>query len=243
MGNEGGTWIMHGLRRNDPNCIHTVNEAVRYIDEVGFLPLFKNEIDGFSLEERTIAGSWWSEDPEKDPWEWRSIIARSGGAVYGKFFDNKAGFISKEWFPYFANAGRDGYDFDARWDDEKASRRQKLIMDLYAGEAAEREYFSYELKEKAGYGKDGEKGFDSTISQLQMMTYLCVRDFRKKKNKKGQEYGWPVAVYATPEHIFGRELVRAAYGEAAEESLQKIRAHIKRLYPHADEAEIRKVVG
>ena len=53
MGNESGTWIMYGVSREDPECIHTVDEAVEYINKVGFLPLFKNEIPGFSLEERT----------------------------------------------------------------------------------------------------------------------------------------------------------------------------------------------
>lgn len=103
MGNESGTWIMYGVSREDPECIHTVDEAVEYINKVGFLPLFKNEIPGFSLEERTAPEYWWSGDAKSDPWEWREIIARSGKVAYGKFFDKKAGFISKQWFPYFAN--------------------------------------------------------------------------------------------------------------------------------------------
>ena len=60
-------------------------------------------------------------------------------------------------FRIFANFRRDGYDFDALWDDEKASIRQKKIMDFYLEENAEAEYFSSELKKKAGFGKGGEK--------------------------------------------------------------------------------------
>ena len=51
---------MHGVSARNPKCIHNVDEAVSFIKKVGFLPLFKNEIDGFSLEERTVAGDWWS---------------------------------------------------------------------------------------------------------------------------------------------------------------------------------------
>ncbi len=40
------------------------------------------------------------------------------------------------------------------------------------------EYFSNDRKAKAGFGKDGEKGFDGTITSLQMQMYLCMRDFR-----------------------------------------------------------------
>ena len=99
------------------------------IDEVGFLPLFKNEVDSFSAEENTSDLYWWTGDEEQDPWEWRRLIAHSGGVVYGKLFDGKAGFISRAWFPHFANWRRDGYDFDSRWDEELATMRQKRIID------------------------------------------------------------------------------------------------------------------
>ena len=52
MGNEAGEWIIHGVTWDDPKCIHDVDEAVEYINRVGFLPLFKNEIPGFSLESK-----------------------------------------------------------------------------------------------------------------------------------------------------------------------------------------------
>lgn len=243
MGNESGTWIMYGVEPDDPECIHTVDEAIAYINEVGLLPLFKNGVPGFSLEERTVAEHWWSGNPEVDPWEWRAIIARRGEVAYGKFFDGKAGFISKKWLPYFVNSRRDGYDFDALWDDEKASRRQKLIMDLFAEGNADAELYSNEIKQKAGFGKGGEKGFDGTMTNLQDLLYLCVRDFRQKKNKKGQEYGWAIAVYATPEHIFGRDLVTAAYVESPAKSKERIAEHIREIYPIATEAQIREIIG
>lgn len=108
MGNESGEWIMHGMKWDNPDCIHSVDEAIKYINELGFLPLFKNEIDGFSLEERTVPEYWWSDDPEIDPWMWRAIIARRHDIVYGKFFDKKAGFISKNGFLYLLiTAGMD----------------------------------------------------------------------------------------------------------------------------------------
>lgn len=100
MGNESGEWIMHGMKWDNPNCIHSVDEAIKYINEFGFLPLFKNDIDGFSLEERTVPEYWWSDNPEIDPWMWRAIIARRHDIVYGKFFDKKSGFISKSGFLY-----------------------------------------------------------------------------------------------------------------------------------------------
>ena len=45
-----------------------IRKLREYIDEVGFLPLFKHDIDGFSLERRTVPEYWWSDNPEIDPW-------------------------------------------------------------------------------------------------------------------------------------------------------------------------------
>ncbi len=243
MGNENGTWIMYGVDWDDPECLHTVDEATEYIEKVGFLPLFRNEIPGFSLEERTAADFWWSGDVERDPWEWREIIARRGKVAYGKFFDKKAGFISKEWMPYFVNYRRDGYDFDALWDDGKASAKQKKVMDLYAEERIDRIYFSNELKDKAGFGKGGEKGFDGVATGLQMQLYLCVRDFLRRTNKKGEEYGWPVALYGTLESLWGYDHITSAYKESPDESAKRIARHISDVYPIATERQIKKVIG
>ena len=240
MGNESGTWIMYGVNWNDPECLHTVRDAINYINETGFLPLFKNDIPGFSLEERTVPDYWWCGDPEVDPWEWRELIARSAEVAYGKFFDKKAGFISKKWLPYFANHRRDGYDFDALWDDEKASRRQKKIMDVLE---LEQEIYSNELKARAGFGKGGEKGFDGTITDLQMKTYLCVRDFRQRRNKKGELYGWPIAVYTKPETLWGYDHVTSAYKESSADSGARIAEHMKDIYPIATSAQMKKVLG
>ena len=58
------------------------------------------------------------------------MFIRETGCAYGKFFENKAVFISKEWFPDFANYRRNGYDFDARFDDGLAAYKDKELFEL-----------------------------------------------------------------------------------------------------------------
>ena len=111
--------------------LKSLDDLMSSVKEEGFLPLFRNDIAGFSVEDRTSPAGWWSGIDEIDPWEWRRLSARSTEVAYGKFFDGRAGFISTEWFPVFANWTRDGYDFDALFDDGKATMRQKKIMDLF----------------------------------------------------------------------------------------------------------------
>ena len=185
---ENGIWILHGMDWDCPQCIRSWQALVRWIDEIGFLPLFQSGIEGFSVEEHTSCLHWWSGDPERDPWEWRQLIARSGRVAYGKFFGRKAGFIAKDWFPHFANWRRDGYDFDSRWDDARASRRQKRIMDQFADR---QELSSFALRRLAGFGKGGETNFDGTVTDLQMDGYLLIRDFRQRVNKRASPMDGP----------------------------------------------------
>ena len=240
MAIENGVWVMRGLPWDDPCRIRSWQELVRWIDQVGFLPLFQNEIEGFSVEEHTADLAWWSGDPEQDPWEWRQRIARSGQVAYGKFFGKKAGSISKAWFPHFANWRRDGYDFDSRWDEGLASLRQKRIMDQFS---AGDERCSFELKRLAGFGKGGEKNFEGTVADLQMGGYLLICDFRRRLDKRGQPYGWPASVYATPEALWGREHVSSAYSIEPAQSRERILQQVREHFPAATEAALQRVLG
>ena len=112
-----GEFIMAGCNPDDPHRIQTAKECVKFVHSVGFLPLFSNSILGFSVEEHTAASQWWTGDPQTDPWEWRILLAADDSIAYGKFFNRTAGFISKDFFPTFANYRRNGYDFDALFED------------------------------------------------------------------------------------------------------------------------------
>lgn len=246
MANENGEWIMHGLAWDDPYRVRTWRALIDWINEVGFLPLFQNEVPGFSVEEHTASLSWWTGDPEQDPWEWRELIARTGEVAYGKFFAGKSGFVSKAWFPAFANYRRDGYDFDARWDDELANIRHKKIMDCYPEEpepgAPITEYTGLELKQLAGFGKNGYKNFSGIVTELQMQTYLVIRDFRCKRNKRGEEYGMPVSIYVRPEDLWGYDLIAAGYAEDPKQSGQRIYAQVQSSFPDAAQKDLRKLL-
>ena len=75
-----------------------------------------------------------------------------------------------------------------------------------------------------------------------MQTYLVIRDFRRRVNKTGLPYGWPIAVYTTPEAIWGYELLSSAYQEAPKESKARIYTHIAAEYPIATEEQIQKLL-
>ena len=245
-----GQWIMRGLDWNDPYRIRTWQELINWINEVGFLPFFANEIEGFSAEEHVSPDYWWTGIREEDPWEWREIIAAGHQVAYGKFFDRKAGFISLAWLPVFANYRRSGYDFDARWEDGLANRREKAVMDLLTetdddGDLLfpDTQILSTELKKKAGFGKGGLKNYPGIVTGLQMQTYLVISDFRRRVNKRGEEYGMSVSILLPPEAVFGYEAVTAAYDEDPLISWQKIADRVRSVFPNATEDAIVSLIG
>ena len=109
--------------------IRSAEELAELVEELGFLPFFGNDIPGFSLKDCTPKDMWFVEGV-RGPWEWREDIAAGGKMVYAKLFRGKAGFVSMKWYPDLVNYRRNGYDFDALYEDGLASRKNKYVMDV-----------------------------------------------------------------------------------------------------------------
>ncbi len=218
--------------------IQTKEDLKELIDEAGFVPYFGNVIPGFSIEEHASPGVWFS--GEEGLWEWKGPVIRETGCAYGKFFQHKAVYVSKEWFPDFANYRRDGYDFDSRFEDELASYKDKALYDLIEANGP---ILSKELKRLGNFRKDGNKGFESIIGRLMAQCYVVINDFVYLTDRYGQTYGWGVAEYATAEQQQGKGLRRKMYRREPKESYERILKHLRSVLPYADEKQIRRVLG
>ena len=80
------------------------------------------------------------------------------------------------------------------------------------------------------------------MTDLQMGGYLLIRDFRRRRNKRGQEYGWHISVYSTPETLWGYDHVSSAYSVAPAESKALIDEQIWRNFPEAEQEGLRGVL-
>ena len=233
-------WNMHGCGRDDPSRLRSPEDLLARVEEIGFMPLFENQIPGFSVEEHTLSADWWTDNPDNDPWAWRQVLASDTRVAYGKFFNKKAGFVSREWFPVFANYRRDGYDCAGMYEDGKMNSRCKRILDVLGlnEDSVGLELLSCDIRRRAAL----EKGFEDALTDLQMHAFLLMSDFRQKRNRQGIEYGWHVAALMTPETKWGYDAVNSS-AESPEESWNRIQAQIRRFYPEADETAVRKVMG
>lgn len=219
--------------------IHSKNDIIELVNTLGFLPFFKNNIKGFSIEEMCPNELWFSNENE-GPWEWKGPIIREGECVYGKFFRGKAGFVAKRFLPDLVNFRRDGYDFDSRYDDGLAPFKDKTVFDTVDENKV---ILSKELKRICNYTKNGNKGFETVITRLQMQMYVTVADFKYMRDKTGKEYGWGVAEYTTPEHQFGYDFVRSAYNKKPLNSKAILIDHLRKILPEAPETELERIIS
>ena len=229
------------MNYNDKFKIRSMQDLEDLIDEVGFVPFFANEIEGFSIEEHIGKGCWYTDGDNGfwPAWEWKGPVITDMKCAYGKFLRGKAMYISRKHFPDFANYRRDGYDFDSRYDDGLASFYDKELYELLATNAP---VMSKQLKSLGGYGKTGKKGFDSSISRLQKQCYVVISDFRYEKDRFGNAYGWGVAEYSTPEKLMGKKFTDSVYKRSPEESYERLVNHFTKILPNAKNSEIERIL-
>ena len=219
--------------------IRTKKNLTDTIEKFGFVPFFTNSIDGFSIEEHVSQDLWWNGADGWKVWEWKGPIIKELKCAYGKFFDKKAVFVSKDWFYDFANYRRDGYDFDARFDDGLASYREKELYDLIKENEP---ITSKKLKEIGNYKKGGKVGFETLITKLQERCYVIISDFVYLRDKNGNPYGWGIAEYSTPEKFFGKAFASKVYKRTPEKSYERIFNHLQEILPEADDEEIERLL-
>ncbi len=210
---------------------------IDYIQKVGFLPLLDGGVSGFAAEDvvtddcRYVVfddGGW-----DWPLWKWKGPIVTDGNCVYGKFFDKKAGFISREWWPDFYNYRRSRHPVPA-----EGSIEDSILATL--GEHGS--LITRELRAACGF--DGPKmrsKFDGYVTRLQMGCYIVTEDFVYPTDKHGREYGWGWSLLTMPEALLGREACRCE--RTPQESYQRMLAHFRALLPEATEKQIKKLIG
>ena len=171
-------------------------ELEKLVMGTGFLPFFKNEIPGFSIEETVLPELWFSED-EDGPWEWKGPVIRNGKCAYGKLFNGKADFVSMDRYPELINYRRAVFHF---------TETEKLIYNILVEHESlltkklkilcgfvKPKRKSFELSDMAMHTngifnginkKEKKQSFESAITRLQMSTYIVIADFEYAHKKR-----------------------------------------------------------
>ena len=216
--------------------IHNATELMDYIQQVGFLPLLDSGIAGYSADEAVDPdcryvllddGGW-----DWPLWEWKGPIVTESDCVYGKFFNKKAGFVSRSWWPDLYNWRRHSHPAPS-----PGSIEETILMTL-------REHGSMitrDLRRACGFTEPKMRSrFDGYVTRLQMACRIVTEDFVYPQDKHGKRYGWGWALLSTPEQLLGKEACHC--DRTPEESMARMLDHLRRLMPRASEQQITKLI-
>lgn len=216
--------------------IHNATELMDYIQQVGFLPLLDSGIAGYSADEAVDPdcryvllddGGW-----DWPLWDWKGPIVTESDCVYGKFFNKKAGFVSRSWWPDLYNWRRHSHPAPS-----PGSIEETILMTL-------REHGSMitrDLRRACGFTEPKMRSrFDGYVTRLQMACRIVTEDFVYPQDKHGKRYGWGWALLSTPEQLLGKEACHC--DRTPEESLARMLDHLRRLLPRASEQQITKLI-
>ena len=214
--------------------------------ELGFLPFFRCGIAGFSIEEMIAPEHWFSD--EEGAWEWKGPVIREGHCAYGKFFNRKAGFVSREWLPDWANYRRSRL---LAPNEDMAALDDVVLQTIQVEGSATIQELRRMLGFARGRGKrsardltsedpeDEKISLDPILTRLQMEMRLVIADFEYNIDRHGNPYGWGVARYTTPETLYGG----LAVDRSPSESFERIHTHFRRLFPDTAESRLLKLIG
>ena len=220
------------MRKN----ISTCHELMAVIEELGFLPLLDGGVVGFSAEEMVDADCRYvvtADGWDWPLWKWKGPIITEGSCVYGKFFNGKAGFVSKQWWSHWCNWRR-----STKAEPAPGSIEETILLTLQEHGSL----ITRELRTLCGFtGGKMRSRFDSYVTRLQMQCRIVTEDFVYPKDRHGRDYGWGWSLLTTPERLLGKEMCQC--DTAPEQSRSLIADHLRHILPQASEAQIARIIG
>lgn len=210
-------------------------ELAQLISAAGMLPLLSSDIQGFSAEELVADDCRYVVFPDGGwdwpLWKWKGSIITDGGFVYGKFFNGKAGFVSRKWWPELCNYRRSQHPV------AEGSIEEAILATL----TEQGSLITRELRAACGFtGPKMRSRFDAYITRLQMACRIVTEDFVYPRDKHNREYGWGWSLLTTPEQLYGFDSCKSAH--TPEESYNNMSTHLRQLLPNATDQQISKIL-
>lgn len=166
--------------------IRTLAQLEQAIEDIGFLPYAGDEKRSlFTLSAMT--DNAWFDGSDADPWVWRAEIAKKGAQAYGKFFQHKAGFVSRRCIPAFIAVRRDNRSLDELYADGVVSRGALQVWRCFEQRV---EWTFQDLKRESGFSGQS-RAFEAAVTELQGLFFVCISGQSQRISRAGEPYGWP----------------------------------------------------
>lgn len=218
--------------------IFIFEEAVRFIEEQGFLFLSKNKYDNLSLENVTNEKMWYS-GTKDDPWVWKDRIAQEKRAAYAKLFGKKQMFVTWDWYPTLLSYLRNGMTMDEFYDNGLLSSCGKEIYQLLS---EQKELATHEIKQYLKLEKEKTK-FENALTELQTKMLITISGSTQKKSKNGEPYGWRVSTFSLVDEWVDEEILAKANSIPFQKAKEDIYMQIRKRNEKITHKQIEKLIG
>ncbi|MCR5069700.1 MAG: hypothetical protein K6A78_07930 [Prevotella sp.] len=217
--------------------IYSAAGMAELVDKIGFLPLLNSGVEGYSAEELVADDCRYVQFPEGGwdwpMWKWKGSVINDGGCVYGKFFNKKAGYVSREWWQDFCNYRRSVFPAP-----EEGTIEDAILATLRENGSM----ITRELRAMCGFtGPKMRSKFDGYVTSLQMACRIVTEDFIYPRDRHGEEYGWGWSLLTTPEQLYGKDSCRC--DRTPEESRKRLYGHFRALLPEASDRQIMRLLS
>ena len=218
--------------------IDSPEAMIAAIRHFGILPFFRCGVPGWSVEDLTAPGCWFSgeEDTFLGPWDWKIDAVREGDIAYGKFLGGKAAFATVPCYKELMNWRRS----QPRWrlalgERYRAATQSDKLMKVLAPLALDairtagclemrelrticaQRIPSAQLKSLGAHYRPmltptvKKNVMDSVIQFLQMGTWAVIGDFERVYRGPELTYvGWQRASNTTPDELFAVPVLSTA---------------------------------
>jgi hypothetical protein len=219
--------------------VHTYEEAIEVIKEIGFLPLAKLIPDYPSLDSITLKENWYT-GSELDPWMWRAKFPGDGAAAYGKFVKKKSILISSEILPLVRTILRSSLTVNDRYQDGLMSRES---VELYTLIRENEGIDTRVLRVEAGMkDKEKKKPFDQALLELQSSMDIVVSGTKAKTNEAGEKNGWSSTSFETMEYWAKNHSIKESTFKV-EEAKKMLKDHFAAICSPEAMKSINKIFG
>lgn len=174
------------------------DEFIERVRKLGIMAMSKSFQEGFPcLERETRPQDWHTGEELTDPWQWKNRAAAEKKLAFGCILGGQKGFVASELYPYFYAACRPREDMEERYYNGTVSQMAYKLYQLFQENIS---LNTSRIRTELGVTrKNGASKADRAILELQREFYITVSGDERKRNVRGEEYGWAINKYSLVE--------------------------------------------
>ncbi|MCX7711633.1 MAG: hypothetical protein N2484_17465 [Clostridia bacterium] len=211
------------------------------VNELGYMA-FSNMLPGFpSLEEETPKEIWHTGDPDTDPWRWKDRAAEEKKLAFGCILGGHKGFVAARMYSEFYAACHMKESLEEKWVSGRVKQTTWQLWKLFEEKTL---LDTGDIRREMGVTpKKGGNRVDTAIKELQQYYCITVAGSRRKTDKYGRPYGWPINIYDKVENWAPAEWMKGVSELQPEEAKVRILEVGLAIGKNIDRNELAKKLG